>query len=384
MSHTVQPVRIWTKVLGGIAAGAAAMYVLDPNAGKRRRAIARDRVRSVASDAGRVLRQAARDVGNRAAGLAAEAFRQVEPPRATDDDIVIARARAAMGRVVSHPHAICIHVHDGRLTVSGPILANEVPQLLEVLREVPGVTEVEDRLEAHERADGVSSLQGGSVRAQARSELMQENWAPSLRVGSVVAGGLLTLWALTQRGPIRLATGALAAALTARGVTNMPMRRLAGLQGRRAIELQETVHVDAAPERVYDLWVHGENFPHFMSHVEEVRTLGERRQHWVVRGPAGMRVQWDALITRAESPRLVSWRTEPGSTVQHAGSAQFEPFDHGTRVTVRMSYNAGGAIGHALATLLGANPKQQLDDDLARMKMFVEQGVRPRDAAAAH
>ena len=34
-----------------------------------------------------------------------------------------------------------------------------------------------------------------------------------------------------------------------------------------------------------------------------------------------------------------------------------------------------------MATLFRQNPKQQLDDDLMRMKMFIETRVPPRDAA---
>jgi uncharacterized membrane protein len=78
---------------------------------------------------------------------------------------------------------------------------------------------------------------------------------------------------------------------------------------------------------------------------------------------------------------LLSWRTEPGSLVQHAGSVQFETAGGGTRVTVRMTYNAAGGVGHAIATLLGSDPRQQMDDDLARMKVFIETGIAPRDAA---
>jgi uncharacterized membrane protein len=47
-----------------------------------------------------------------------------------------------------------------------------------------------------------------------------------------------------------------------------------------------------------------------------------------------------------------------------------------------MSYNPpGGAVGHAIARLLGRDPKQEMDDDLMRMKAFIETQRPPRDAA---
>ena len=60
------------------------------------------------------------------------------------------------------------------------------------------------------------------------------------------------------------------------------------------------------------------DYPEF---VEAVRELDDGRTHWVVRGPAGSHFEWDAVVTRAIRPEVLSWRTEPGAMVQHAGSA---------------------------------------------------------------
>ena len=116
--------------------------------------------------------------------------------------------------------------------------------------------------------------------------------------------------------------------------------------------------------------------------MREVRTTGEDRSHWKVEGPLGVTVQWDAETTRREPPHRLSWKTVGGAAVQHAGSLQLEPADGGTRVHVRMGYNpVAGAAGHAVASLLGSNPKKHLDDDLLRLKTLAETGVRPHDAA---
>jgi uncharacterized membrane protein len=60
-----------------------------------------------------------------------------------------------------------------------------------------------------------------------------------------------------------------------------------------------------------------------------------------------------------------------------------EPVEGGrTRVNVTLSYNpVAGAAGHAVASLLGVNPKKQLDEDLLRMKTLVETGSPAHDAA---
>jgi uncharacterized membrane protein len=70
--------------------------------------------------------------------------------------------------------------------------------------------------------------------------------------------------------------------------------------------------------------------------------------------------------------------------VQHAGRVFFhDNGDGSTTVEIQMVYNpVVGAIGHAVAWLLGADPKRQMHDDLLRMKTFLETGKPPRDAAS--
>ena len=63
--------------LCGAALGAAVMYFLDPQGGRRRRALVRDKAVSYANQAGEYADKTARDIGNRATGLAHEARRMV-------------------------------------------------------------------------------------------------------------------------------------------------------------------------------------------------------------------------------------------------------------------------------------------------------------------
>jgi uncharacterized membrane protein len=197
-----------------------------------------------------------------------------------------------------------------------------------------------------------------------------------------VGGGLLGLYGLARRSPLAMMLGLAGVAMIARGVAqNQPLGGM--LRGRtlgQTIDLEKTVFIDAAPEDVYDMWSNYENFPRFMSHVVEVRDLGRRRSHWVVRGPAGSEFEWNSVLTEQSRPHRLAWRSEPGAEIGQSGSVQFESHRGGTRVTVRMSYSPpAGALGHGIATLLGADPKRQMDDDLARMKALVERGALPQD-----
>jgi hypothetical protein len=59
-------------LLSGLGIGAAVMYVLDPQGGRRRRAVARDKAVSLANKTSQVVGARSRDLGNRAKGAAAE------------------------------------------------------------------------------------------------------------------------------------------------------------------------------------------------------------------------------------------------------------------------------------------------------------------------
>jgi hypothetical protein len=67
--------RTSVSLLSGAALGAALAYVLDPNAGRRRRARMSDAVTSATRRTGRTLRSKGRHLSNRARGLQAETTR---------------------------------------------------------------------------------------------------------------------------------------------------------------------------------------------------------------------------------------------------------------------------------------------------------------------
>jgi uncharacterized membrane protein len=156
--------------------------------------------------------------------------------------------------------------------------------------------------------------------------------------------------------------------------------------GRRAIDIQKTINLNAPVDRVFRLWANYQNFSHFMSNVREVKDLGDGRSHWIVSGPSGTSVEWDAVITAYFPDEALAWRTEPNSLVQHGGIIRFQSNPDGsTTVNIRLTYNpAVGGLGHIVASLFGADPKSQMDDDLVRMKSFIETGKVPSDAAWQH
>ncbi|MDQ3951162.1 MAG: SRPBCC family protein, partial [Gemmatimonadota bacterium] len=193
-----------------------------------------------------------------------------------------------------------------------------------------------------------------------------------------------TLAGARRGDPLGAALSVAGLALLSRSATNTELRRLLGGGGRRGVDIQKAINIDAPLDAVFAFFTNYENFPRFMSHVREVRDTGEGRSHWVVDGPGGVPVEWDAVVTKLEANEVLAWKSVPGSVVKSAGVIRFAQNEDGTtRVDLKMTYNPpAGAIGHAASKLLGADPKKQLDDDLARAKTFLETGTPAHDAAA--
>ena len=200
---------------------------------------------------------------------------------------------------------------------------------------------------------------------------------PGDRAMALVAGAL-ALYGLARRGPLGFAArplgaGMLWSELRRPSVPATPAVR----ERRRTVDIQKTLFIAAPPDRVYDFWTDYENFPLFMSNVREVRDLGGGRSHWVVRGPGGLPIEWDAVLTEQVPGEILAWRSRPGSMLENAGAVRFRREGDGTRVDLRLCYSppAGGA-GQAVAELLGADPRAKLNEDLGRLKSLLEGAER--------
>jgi len=221
----------------------------------------------------------------------------------------------------------------------------------------------------------------------------ESNVGKTERLVSGLAGIALVALSLRKRRlrPILfpVATGLIARALTGRGPTN---RVLAGLTRRVAREhgspvasvgrgqgtkVEESVTINRPVLEVYRFWRNFENLPRFMDHLEAVTVIDETRSHWVAKGPAGTRAEWDAVIHNEIDDELIAWRSLPGSEISNAGSVHFSPSADGagTEVRVVLSYDPpAGKVGVAFAKLLGEEPSKQVADDLRRLKQVMDSG----------
>ena len=179
----------------------------------------------------------------------------------------------------------------------------------------------------------------------------------------------------TKKGRLAFATASVL------GVTALDLMCAQQLQKSGAensgVRVQRTVIVNRSPEELYQFWRNFENLPRFMKHLEAVRDTGEGRSHWVAKGPADTRFEWDAKITEDIPNELIAWESLEGSDVNNAGFVMFDaaPGNRGTIVSVEFEYDPpAGLLGKGIAKLFGEEPEQQVAADLRRFKQVMETG----------
>ena len=206
-----------------------------------------------------------------------------------------------------------------------------------------------------------------------------ERWA------SLVAGGAIALYGLTEKTPSILTT-AIGGYLVYRGLTGncpayqalhvstsdatAPNSVVAAGHGTR---VEASVVVAKPVAEVYDFWRDFERLPKFMDHLVDVDTTTDGQSHWVAKGPMGLKVEWDAEITKDEPNKVIAWQSLRGADVDTAGSVHFRQVGGGTEVRVNLKYDPpGGRLGTAVAKLFGENPQRQIEEDLQRFKRVIE------------
>ena len=206
--------------LTGAGLGAGALYFFDPVVGNRRRALVHDQIVHAVNKAGQAADVALRDIGNRAYGTVHELRSMVTGAGAHPDrETLVNRVRSKMGRYISHPSAIDVSAHDGRVRLSGPILADEVDDLISAVKSVRGVEDIEDYLDMHDSPEGVSALQGGRTRSGETPAWRQQTLSPTMRALLGLAGGTLALNCLTRRTPTSAILGTVGAGLIYQALT---------------------------------------------------------------------------------------------------------------------------------------------------------------------
>jgi uncharacterized membrane protein len=132
--------------------------------------------------------------------------------------------------------------------------------------------------------------------------------------------------------------------------------------------VKESIRVNVPIRTAYNQWTQFENFPQFMSSVQQVQQLGDTRLHWRAT-VAGVEKEWDAEITEQIPDKRIAWRSVSGAP--NEGVVTFEEISDGvTRVTLSMTYmpeTTAEEVGDAFGAV-----KLQTKENLNKFKQLLE------------
>jgi uncharacterized membrane protein len=138
--------------------------------------------------------------------------------------------------------------------------------------------------------------------------------------------------------------------------------------GSKPAAVIEQIEVEVPVTQAYNQWTQFEQFPQFMSGVEEVRQLDDTLLHWAAT-VAGKRAEWDAKIIEQQPDERITWQSEDGKRTR--GTVTFREAGTGrTRIELSMSYTADGPLEKAGSAMnLDA---RQIRGDLEKFKELIE------------
>jgi osmotically-inducible protein OsmY len=130
-------------------AGALAMYFLDPDKGRTRRALVQDKITKFRTRGSRTVEQASRSVSEQAYGVERKvaSARQEETPPANDQTLAAKIESEVLGKAEYPKGSINVNVENGVVYLRGEVPSQDTKSAIEQdVRKVTGVVGVENLL----------------------------------------------------------------------------------------------------------------------------------------------------------------------------------------------------------------------------------------------
>ena len=211
-----------------------------------------------------------------------------------------------------------------------------------------------------------------------RNQQELQKWA------ALAGGSALAVLGVTRRSPAGWMLAAAGGALAYSGLRATPN----GSPRRQSRpDLGSNILVNASPQEAYRLWRDLEHATRYMTHIELVSPVGDRRYEWIARGPMGLKVQWTAEITDEREGEYIVWRSLPGSDLNVSGRVQFTaaPANRGTIISAQIHYTlANRSLARAANAFVGRQAKFFVRQDMRRFKALLETGEVPTIEGQTH
>ena len=95
--------------------------------------------------------------------------------------------------------------------------------------------------------------------------------------------------------------------------------------------------------------------------------------HWVMDGPLGKSVEWDADTTMFEPQKRIAWSSREGASIKTSGQVTFAEMGTGqTQVNLTIQWVVPATKGGETLAGLLADPGKRVEKDLYNFKTYVE------------
>lgn len=140
-----------------------------------------------------------------------------------------------------------------------------------------------------------------------------------------------------------------------------------------AEQATKSITVGASVGDVFEAWSNFENFPHFMKNIKTVEKRPDGSTHWVMDGPLGKKVEWDAETTMFEPNKRIAWHSREGSSIKTSGQVTFVELGTGqTQVNLTIQWVVPASMGGEMLAGLLTDPEKRVEQDLYNFKTYVE------------
>ncbi len=137
-------------------------------------------------------------------------------------------------------------------------------------------------------------------------------------------------------------------------------------------QVTRSIIVKGSMDKIYSIWADFQNFPHFMKYIRSIALTGDGTSHWVMSGPLGKTIEWNARITANDVNKRIAWSSTDGD-IKTSGQVTFNNLPHDeTEVTVTMQYIPPAGKAGAMVADVFSNPEKMLEQDLANFKAYAE------------
>ncbi len=232
-------------------------------------------------------------------------------------------------------------------------------------------------------------------REKAIQRLLQHEQAPTLpeiNVGeeerriSIAGGAALIGLGLVRRGVGGLLLGGLGLALLQRGFSGhcalyekLDIHRAgfasAGVPDNEGVKIENSIMIQRSPAEVFAFLRDLSHLPRFITDLESIEILDEKRSRWTLRTAFGRYLVGDLAIITERADDFIGWESLPGADIQSAGSIHLNaaPENRGTELKISLKYNlSGGPLANRVAKLFGQAPGQEIQESLRRLKQLLE------------